>query len=45
MENEYMWGGEGQDVIHSGDSVENSFINGNSGDDIIHPGDNNSVSE
>lgn len=40
-----MWGGEGQDVIHSGDSVENSFINGNSGDDIIHPGDNNSVSE
>ena len=35
---QYLWGGEGQDVIYGGYSTRSQQIFGNEDDDVIHPG-------
>ena len=44
-EYEYMWGGEGDDVIYGGFGHMNQYLNGNEGDDIIYPGSRISVTD
>ena len=37
--NEFIWGGEGDDIIYGGDTIKTrQILNGNEGDDIIFPG-------